>query len=145
MFLNQLKHASVIPIYKKYNKENPDNYRPVSVLPGLSKVFEKVMYDQLGAFLNLNKVICKNQYGFRSGKSTVDAAAELIKYISEGLDGSQSTAGIFCDLSKAFDCVNHILLFEKLNHYGISGRALDWFRSYLTNRKQRVVIKKKQC
>lgn len=142
IFPNQLKYANVIPIYKKYSKENPENYRPVSVLPSLSKIFEKIAHDQLSVFLNYNKVICKNQYGFQTGKSTVDAAAELIKFITQGLDGSQSTAGIFCDLSKAFDCVNHKLLIEKLHFYGISGAALCWFISYLTNRKQRVIINK---
>ncbi|XP_046675445.1 uncharacterized protein LOC124364198 [Homalodisca vitripennis] len=139
-FPSQLKYADVIPVFKKGERQDPNNYRPVSILPSISKVFEKIAHKQLCTYLENNGFLCKNQYGFRSGHSTIEAASEMIEQILEALDGSQDTAGIFCDLSKAFDCVNHSLLVSKLKFYGILGKPLEWFQSFLTDRKQRILL-----
>ena len=106
------------------------NYRPVSILPIFSKIFERVIYKRLLSYINKFHILNDNQFGFRKDYSTSLALLQLYDKISSAIDQNKFTIGIFLDLSKAFDNVNHYILFEKLQHYGIRGKALDWFKSY---------------
>jgi len=120
---------------------NISNYRPISLLPTFAKIFEKAMYSRLSQYLQTNYTLGPEQYAFRNGKSTEDAAFRLTDSVLKSLNQKLYVGRIFCDLSKAFDCVNHEILLTKLHFYGIQGITIDWFRSYLTNRKQKVEIK----
>ena len=140
IFPDQLKIAKVIPIYKKGDHTLVDNYRPVSLLSSISKLFEKVAYEQLYAYLHLNKLLYRSQYGFRPDHSTELAVLELTDRALIKIDEKQLPIAIYMDLSKAFDTLDHKILLKKLSHYGISGNALRWFTSYLTDRKQYVEI-----
>ncbi|CAK1578767.1 unnamed protein product [Parnassius mnemosyne] len=140
VFPDLMKYSKVIPLFKSGSTLDPANYRPISVLPTLSKIFEKIILDQLLIFFNTNKLLHKNQFGFTRGRSTSDAGVELMKYIFNAWENSQDALGIFCDLSKAFDCVHHDTLIRKLQHYGVKNLALKLITSYLSNRTQKVVI-----
>ena len=138
VFPNELKLANVSPLFKSGDPMLFNNYRPVSLLCVLSKVFEKVMYTRLLDFLELRNILIKNQFGFRKFHSSYMALMVMMNDISKALDEGDSVIGIFLDFSKAFDTVNHRILLDKLFHYGIRGNALDWFESYLSNRRQYV-------
>jgi len=133
-----MKLAEVIPIFKSKDKESLNNYRPISLLPTFSKVLEKIVYKRLYNFLLTQSIFYESQYGFRSKHSTNHAVHELVDNILTAMDNKNSTLGVFLDLSKAFDTIDHKILLNKLEWYGIRGMALDWFRSYLSNRKQYV-------
>ena len=137
---DQMKIAKVIPIFKKGNKEELGNYRPISLLTSLSKILERLVYSRTLKFLNEFKVFCNSQFGFRKKHSTSHALLNFIDKIANATDDQLYTVGIFLDLSKAFDTIDHDILLYKLSHYGIRGKALDWFRSYLFNRKQFVNV-----
>jgi hypothetical protein len=139
-FPDALKIGKIIPIHKCEDNKLLNNYRPISVLPIFSKVLERLMYNRLLAFLNKNNILAKNQYGFREKHSTSMALLQLVDDISKELDNKNNTIGIFIDLSKAFDTIDHSLLLKKLARYGVRGIVLDWFQNYLTNRKQFVQI-----
>ena len=139
-FPNSLKIARITPIFKEGDKNDVNNYRPISVLPIISKIFEKVAYRQLYEYLELNSFLDANQYGFRAKKSTTHAMLNYLQYLFNNLDSGNLILSIFLDFRKAFDCVNHEILLSKLQIYGIRGKAFDWFRSYLDNRKQYVCI-----
>jgi hypothetical protein len=136
----KLKIAKVIPLYKKKEKHNPENYRPISLLSTLNKIMEKLMYKRLITFLNKYKILYAYQFGFRQGHSTSLALIEIIDNILSDLEEGKLVAGIYIDLSKAFDTVDHEILLDKLNHYGIRGQALNWFQDYLSNRKQYSIV-----
>ena len=136
VFPNELKIANVIPIYKANDKMEFSNYRPVSVLPVFSKVLERLMYNRLIDFINENKLLYKFQFGFQKGKSTNMALITLIDKLSEALDKGELAIGVFLDFSKAFDTVDHKILTQKLDLYGIKGIYNNWFKNYLENRKQ---------
>lgn len=140
IYPEKLKIAKVIPLYKKGEKHNIENFRPVSLLSSISKVFEKVAYIQLSDYFTNNKLWFDGQYGFRNEHSTELAAVELTDRIMEALDKQHIAVSIFMDLSKAFDTLDHSILLSKLKFYGITGTALEWFTSYLSNRKQYVEI-----
>lgn len=139
-FPNDMKIAKVKPLLKKGLHTQVENYRPVSLLPVTSKVLEKVMHKRLQAFLTKNNLLIHNQHGFRKGKSTNTAIIDFITNIYEAMDKKQINTGIFLDLSKAFDIVDHTILLKKLTIIGIRGIALNWFESYLRNRQQIVEI-----
>ena len=139
IFPSHLKIAKVIPLYK--NKGSPNSfgdYRPISLLNVISKIYERAVYNQLYEYFTLNHLLYSSQYGFRTKHSTEDAAIELIDGINEQLDKDpyDQVLAVFLDLSKAFDTIDHDILFKKLEHYGVLGAPLQWLRSYLTDRKQ---------
>ena len=140
----QLKIAKVIPVYKKGERNLPENYRPISLLSIFDKIMEKLMYARLSNFLENNKVLYKYQFGFRKNHSTSQAVMELIDDIYQHRDNHQVSMGIYLDLKKAFDTVNHSILLKKLEIYGIRGIILKWFTSYLSNRTQYTVLNKYQ-
>ena len=133
---DDFKIAKVVP--KKDNPKIFGNYRPVSVLPCLSKILERLVYKRTYEFLSKNNILYKKQYGFRTNHSTYMAVIDFIKDVSEAIDEGMNTIGIFMDLSKAFDTIDHDILLTKLYHYGFRGISYEWFRNYLTNRKQYV-------
>ena len=136
IYPDQLKIAKVIPIYKKGNHSDPSNYRPISILSNINKIFEKILHKRLYSYLNKFNILYKFQFGFRKGHSTTQALIELTDNIKRGLDDKKYTCGIFIDLCKAFDTVDHNILLSKMHHYGIRGVVYNLFKSYLTNRVQ---------
>jgi hypothetical protein len=136
-----LKLAKVVPIYKGKDRKLFNNYRPVSLLPCISKVLEKVIHKRLYYFLQLSDIFYKSQYGFRPNHSTVNAVTELCFNIMKSFENKEYTLAVFLDLSKAFDTIDHSILLRKLSHYGIRGVALKWFRNYLNGRYQYVDYK----
>ena len=140
IYPDALKISKVIPIHKGGSMDDLNNYRPISLLSIFDKLIEKLMHKQLYEFLEKNNVLFKNQYGFRKRNNTTYAVLEMVEKIKETIDTKKFGCGIFIDLRKAFDTVNHQILIKKLEHYGIRGVALEWFISYLSNRKQFVFI-----
>ena len=130
----------MIALFKKGNSELPSNYRPISLLPIFSKIFEKLMYRRLYRFLELNNILYSLQFGFQENHSIDHALVSLTEAVRNTLDNKRFGCGIFIDLQKAFDSVNHKILLSKLEHYGVLGCALEWFRSYLSARKQYVSV-----
>ena len=127
IFPEKLKIAKVIPIFKKGDEELFSNYRPISILPAISKIIEKVIYQQIYSFFQQNELFYGSQYDFRTNHSTEHAALELADRILYSLDLNETPLSIFLDLSKAFDTLDHNILLNKLKHYGIRGEALTFF------------------
>ena len=119
-FPEKLKIAKVIPIFKKGDASKNSNYRPISLLSIFSKIFEKLMHQRLYNFLELHEILFQMQFGFRNGHSTDHAMISLSERIKYTLDSNRVGCGIFIDLQKAFDTVNHTILLQKLSHYGIT-------------------------
>lgn len=140
VFPHLMKFSKLIPLFKSGDKFEPGNYRPISILPVLSKVFEKIMLNQMLHHFRVNGLLHSQQYGFTAGKSTTDAGVALMTHIFESWERSQDALGVFCDLSKAFDCVDHKTLLYKLEHYGIRDNDLKLMRTYLEDRVQTVDI-----
>ena len=140
IFPDSFKIAKVIPLYKKESRELVDNYRPVSLLCAISKIFERAAYNQLYEYFKSNKLFYKSQYGFRDQHSTELAHTELIDQILHDLDKKKNPVIVYMDLSKAFDTLDHTILLRKLKFYGLDKGALSWFTSYLSNRSQYVQI-----
>ena len=138
VFPSELKIARVVPLYKSGDPLSFSNYRPVSILPLFSKILERLMYERLLSFVNENKLLYSYQFGFRYGHSPNLAMIILIDKISNALENGEYVLGLFLDFSKAFDTVNHSILYEKLEFYGVRGHCLDLFKSYLSQRKQYV-------
>ena len=135
-----LKTCKVIPIYKKDSQLNCSNYRPISLLSNIDKILERIMYNRLYKFLETNNLIYSLQFGFRQKHSTSHAFIHLTDKIREQLDKGNFACGIFVDFQKALHTVDHQILIQKLNYYGIRGIANNWFSSYLQNRTQFVSI-----
>ena len=140
IFPDKLKLAKVLPIHKKNDDNILDNYRPISVLPTISKVLERIMYNQIYNHFTELKLFFDSQYGFRTRHSTELAALELIDRIVVKMDQNKIPLNIYLDLSKAFDTINHEILIYKLKHYGIIGNSLNLLKSYLKNRKQYIEL-----
>ncbi len=140
VFPDKLKIARVTPIFKSEDKLIMSNYRPVSVLPVFSKILERLMYNRLLKYFESNSLLSSNQFGFREKHSTYMALASLVDNITKELEQRRHCVGIFIDLSKAFDTLDHRILLDKLNLYGVRGLANAWFTSYLSNRQQFVQI-----
>ena len=140
IFPERLKTAEVIPVHKKDSRLAYDNYRPISLLSNLDKIFEKMIYPRVYNFLHANNIIFSKQFGFRSKHSTAHAILNMTQTIMDSLDNNNYGCGVFIDLRKAFDTVDHQILLKKLHHYGIRDKALDLFTSYLTNRYQFVTV-----
>ena len=135
---SQLKIARVVPIFKSGDRHDLTNYRPISVLPAFSKILERLVHKRLYSFISRFDLLHDSQFGFRSNRSTYMAIMEAYTNIVTNLDNKMHTLGIFLDLSKAFDTINHDILLSKLSYYGIRGNAFEWFRNYLGNRFQYV-------
>ena len=140
IFPDLLKVAKVIPVHKGKSTFDPSNYRPISLLPIISKLFEKLIYSRVYSFICDENILYKRQYGFQRNKSTELALLDLQSNIVDSLENKEIPCAIFLDFAKAFDTVNHEILLHKLEHYGIRGKTFDWFKSYLSNRKQCVSV-----
>ena len=136
IFPDELKIANVIPLYKSDDIMMFNHYRPVSLLCVLSKVFEKIKYERLLIFLEKLKILYSEQYGFRRKHLTYMALLTLMDKLVNALENKEIVVGIFLDVSKAFDTVDHDILLQKLHHYGIRGCDYSWFETYLTHRTQ---------
>ena len=139
-FPDYLKIARVIPVFKAGDKKDISNYRPISILSIFSKIYEKIAHKQILSFINKFKLLHNNQYGFRPKRSTTQAILDNLQFIYNSLDAGDTALSIFLDFSKAFDSINHQILLSKLNRYGFRGLTNQWFKSYLSNRKQYVSI-----
>ena len=139
-FPKSQKIAKVIPIHKSGDNKLVDNYRDISLLPLLSKIFEKVAKFQLTSYFEHFNLFTQNQFGFRQNQSTSNAIIHTLQYIYDNLDKGCAVVSVFLDFKKAFNCVNHEILLEKMSLYGVRGVAYDWFKSYLTDRQQYVSL-----
>ena len=139
-FPTGLKEAKVVPVFKSGDKQKLTNYRPISILPCLSKILEKIVYSRTIDFLNSHSVLCPTQYGFRPKQSTAHAILDTVLSCFDNVKNKKFTGLLLLDLIKAFDTVQHKILLAKLNHYGIQGVVNNFFESYLPNRSQAVII-----
>ena len=141
-FPNELKFAKVKPLFKKNKKTEVENYRPISILCIVSKILERAVHVQLEKYLHDNKLLYSHQSGFRKGHSTDSCLINLLDYIRGSISEGDYVGMVLLDLQKAFDTVNHTILCEKLKMMGVG--CVDWFISYLSNRKQIVIINNTQ-
>ena len=140
IFPDKLKIVKVVPLHKGGSTEDLNNFRPISFLSIFDKIIEKIMHKRLYHFLELHNVLCDKQFGFRKNNSTSYALMEITEKIKESIDNGKYGCGIYIDLRKAFDTVNHNILIKKLEHYRVRGILLEWFKSYLNERKQFVFM-----
>ena len=136
VFPDELKIAKVIPVFKTGEESLLNNYRPISILPTFSKILERIMYNRLYSHLTKHNLLYSKQFGFQKNCSTDQAILHLVDKIYQSFDENKYTLGVFIDLSKAFDTVDHQILLEKLKYYGINHNYHKWLTNYLTNRKQ---------
>ena len=136
----KMKIAKVVPIFKKGDPLERSNYRPISLLTTLSKILEKLIYTRTFNFFTRCGILADSQFGFRKKHSTSHAILLFINKIASALDDRCHTVGLFLDFSKAFDTIDHNILFKKLQHYGVRGKALEWYKSYLSSRTQFVSL-----
>jgi len=141
VFPDSLKERRILPIFKIGDRETTENYRPISILNVISKIFEKVVLNRLLSHLEQINFICDEQHGFQKGKSTKSAIVSLVENLIDVIDSGDKDVAIFLDSSKAFDCVNHGTLLKILESVGVKGFVeLKWFKSYLIGRKQCVEL-----
>ena len=136
IFPDDLKTGKVAPVFKSGDCDNLNNYRPITVLPTIARVFEKLIYQQLYQFLDKHKILGKQQYGFRSLHSTALALSEATNHWLMNIDNGNMNSVVFLDIRKAFDTIDHQILIKKLSQYGIQDDELNFFESYLENRTQ---------
>ena len=136
IFSDSLKIAKVILIFKSGDKDNISSYRPMSILPVFSKVLERIMYNRVYSHLDSKGFLNEKRFGFQRNNLTEHAIIQLARDITGSFEKGEYTLGVFIDLSVAFDTVDHQILIRKLQYYGTDDTALEWFKSYLSNRKQ---------
>ena len=136
IFPSELKIAKIIPIYKSGPHDHITNYRPIAMLPFISKIFEKLLHKRMLSYIDKFKILFEQQFGFRPGHSTSAAITHVINHITQASERGEYTVGLFLDLSKAFDCIDFDILFDKLFAYGFRGPILLLIKSYLSNRHQ---------
>ena len=139
-FPEECKIAKLKPIFKKGARTDPKNYRPISLLPLVSKIIEKSIHFQIEDYLNKKKLIYMHQSGFRTNHSTDLCLAQLIDFVATGMDKQMHTSMISVDLQKAFDTLDHGVLLEKMKYFGFRTSVIKWFESYLSSRKFLVCI-----
>ena len=140
IFPSQWKKALVIPIPKTGDPHKKENYRPISLLPLPGKIMEKLVHTQLTSFLEERDCLSDNQFGFRKQRSTTHAISQLLNQIYTNINRSAITAAIYVDFSKAFNCVQHPILLEKLNKMDLHHNVVTWISSYLKDREQRTLV-----
>jgi hypothetical protein len=140
-FPERLKYSEIKPLYKKGDKNQITNYRPISLLTAFSKIIENVILHRLVDHLIKYKILSLNQFGFQKNVTTDDAVFSLLDEVLTAFNIQSKAMGIFCDIEKAFDCVNHDILLHKLEIYGISGITKNLFTQYIKGRYQRVTVK----
>ena len=140
VFPSELKIAKVIPLFKSGKRQLLSNYRPISILPLFSKIFERLIHSRLSSFFDSQNTIYDNQFGFRKKHSTVHALSTAVKSITQSMNERSCSIGLFIDFSKAFDTIKHDILLKKLEHYGIRGPAIDLLTDYLLDRYQYVSL-----
>jgi hypothetical protein len=143
IFPQRLKFAEIKPLHKKGEKSHISNYRSISLLTTFSEIFENIIFSRLTHHLYDNPILTKEQFGFRNELSTDSASFKLINNVLTSLDNKLLVGGIFFDLQKAFDCVDHTLLLLKMHCYGISVKNFNLIQSYLKNRYHRAIISNK--
>ena len=136
VFPDAYKVAQIVPLFKGGNREDVNCYRPISLLPALGKLFEKLIFDRVLAYIEKFDILSPHQYGFRKNFGTEYAILDIHEKLLSNLDKELNTCSIFLDLAKAFDSVSHDILLRKLHKYGIQGSALCLFKSYLSARLQ---------
>ena len=132
------KEATITPIYKDGDKNSPANYRPISILPAISKIMERVIHSQLHGHLNEHHLLSEAQFGFRKNHSTVTCILKLLDDIYYNMELGKMTGVVFLDLKKAFDTVDHSIMINKLNKFNLDEHTKNWFRDYLSGRRQSV-------
>lgn len=143
IYPTSFKIIKVIPIFKNGSADEPNNYRPISLIPIISKVFEYLLKNQITEYFQTNNLINPNQFGFQQGKSTTLAINNLIECIVGGFESGKFVGSSFCDLSKAFDCVSHEILIDKLAYYGFLPNSISLMKSYLSERYQKTFYNNK--
>ena len=137
IYVDDWKKARVIPIYKSNERHKCENYRPISILPIISKILGRSVFNQIYKFLNDNSLLSKYQSGFQPKNSTLTALIQMCDTFYKNMDNGELNGVVFLDIRKAFDSINHTILLHKMNvRFGITKVELDWFSSYLTNREQ---------
>ena len=139
------QYAKVMALFKKGDKHDRDNYRPISILPSVSKVIERLVHLQLYGHLTQNKLLFDNQFGFRQRRSTATALCRFTDDLLTNMDEGKFTGVVYLDLKKAFDTVDHKILILRLKAAGVSGLTLNLFHSYLTSRCQRTAVGRSLC
>ena len=141
IFVDDWKDARVTPIYKSDDRRKCENYRPISILSVVSKIFEKAVFEQLYYYLNDNSLLSRFQSGFRPGHSTLSLLIQMCDHWLENLDNAELNGIVSIDIKKAFDSINHSILLNKMNEqFGIRGIELRWFQSYLSKRRQVCIV-----
>ncbi len=141
IYVDDWKRARVNPIYKSDDRLKCENYRPISILPIVSKVFEREVFRQIYSFVSDNSLLSKFQSGFRPKHSTLSSLIQMCDDLLENMDNGKINCVVFLNVRKAFDCINHEILLKKmLNYFAISGIPLNWFKSYLTDREPQCLV-----
>ena len=140
VYPSKLKMAKIIPIFKQDDDTDANNYRPISLLSNFNRIFEKIVFKRMESFIEQKNLLTPSQYGFRKAHSTQHAILDIVNTVQTNMDNHLFSCGIFIDLKKAFDTVDHKILLHKLDHFGFRGHINLWLSSYLQGRSQTTQI-----